>query len=528
MNTHSIDSVANKLDSLQAHVSAAKSAAQQASLTGAFSAVSGLDQLGARHGAVLVGGPGGALDSATIISDQIKWISENLRANRTVIAGQDMMNSIGLEKLGQKYQGDTDTHPLIPQPPQNYSMFSFAPAAVVPPHTVTELQAQFATTNVGAATTDKERWETISTSMQVVADGLKDIGTELTADNHGLPFDLAQQRMEELSQKASTLSQTSAYMATTIDGLLAAHQQGQAVANSMQAALTPVVEPAEKLATEKSMLSTWAPLFQSMTTPAVPAIRHLVQPLPSHLASQVKATLQVPPQVASDFKQRVAELPIAAQQAFNANLEKQLAPEATPATFENAQVVPHPQADASAVSTNTASAGPGITPGGTANLAALRSLLPTSGAMTAHAHPNLAGLTTATGGGIGAAAGILGAKHPGAGSGRPFGGMRTYYSSPTSAGAGRILGGTGFGGSTPAKLSPAQGGGLSSTARSSGGSAALGGRSGYGVLPASQTRKEEKDKATRKGLRTSQVEQKRNKAEVSGTPKEVLPAVIGF
>lgn len=97
----------------------------KANISGAYSPLIGLDQIGANHGIVLKGGAGSASTVLQSMTQQIGWLHDALRASHGALTGQEdhARRGIDIADEGGSVGGETVRFPTRPE--TAYEDFSF-------------------------------------------------------------------------------------------------------------------------------------------------------------------------------------------------------------------------------------------------------------------------------------------------------------------------------------------------------------------------------------------------------------------
>ncbi|QGU07940.1 hypothetical protein COCCU_10105 [Corynebacterium occultum] len=276
IDTGSIESSIAELEQLGDVAMNAASTAHQSTLNGSFSGVSGLDQLGSGHGAVITGGPGSAVDVLNSYAEQIQWLGEALKASYTALTGQNTYVGRGMDIAdeGGAVGADGVSFPQRPMP--RFENFSFTPPVVTPAMSIDQLAAEFSATNIGAAITAAATWKQLSTSVAQVAAGLHGVAGRLAAENSGDVITAAAEKISAVAAAGDTFAANSAVMTTSVQQLAAIKSQGAVQVNMARSALAAIVEPVEKMAAERAFLVAFPASFSPSVVTGVPPIRNLM------------------------------------------------------------------------------------------------------------------------------------------------------------------------------------------------------------------------------------------------------------
>ncbi|MGP6172688.1 hypothetical protein [Corynebacterium sp. A21] len=276
IDTASIEQSIQELNSLYNKALTTSGEAQQATLNGAFSGVSGLDQLGSGHGSIITGGPGSAGVILSSYAEQIEWLTQALQASYTALTGQNTYVSRGMDIAdeGGAVGADAVSFPQRPMP--RFENFSFIPPVVMPALSIDQLAMEFSATNIGASTAAAATWKNLSTSIAQVAAGLHGVAGRLAAGNSGDVIAAAVEKVSAVATAGDTFAMNAAVMTTSVQQLAAIKSQGAVQVNLARTALAAIVLPAERIAAEQAFLATFPASFSPSVVTGVPPIRNLM------------------------------------------------------------------------------------------------------------------------------------------------------------------------------------------------------------------------------------------------------------
>lgn len=276
LDTTSIEGSITELERLRHTAQDTASAAQQSTLNGSFSGVSGLDQLGSGHGAVLLGGPGSAGDVLNSYAEQIQWLGEALTASYLALTGQNSYVGRGMDIADEGGAAGTEGVSFPQRPRPRFENFSFTPPVVLPAMSIDQLAMEFSTTNIGASTQAAATWQQLSTSIAQVAAGLHAVAVRLVAENSGEVITAAAGKIAAVAAAGDTFAVNAAVMTTSVQQLAAIKSQGAVQVNLARSALATIVEPVEKIAAERAFLAAFPASFSPSVISGVPPIRNLM------------------------------------------------------------------------------------------------------------------------------------------------------------------------------------------------------------------------------------------------------------
>lgn len=276
IDTASIEQSIQELKSLYSEASNTARGAHRVTLNGAFSAVSGLDQLGGGHGAVITGGPGSAAIVLDSYAEQIDWLTEAMQASYTALTGQNTYVSRGMDIAdeGGAVGADAVTFPQRPMP--RFENFSFTLPVVMPALSIDQLSMEFSATNIGAATAAAATWKSLSTAIAQVAAGLHGVAGKLAGANSGDVISAAVEKISSVAAAGDTFAGNAAVMTASVQQLAAIKSQGAVQVNLARTALAAIVLPAERIAAEQAFLAAFPASFSPSVVTGVPPIRNLM------------------------------------------------------------------------------------------------------------------------------------------------------------------------------------------------------------------------------------------------------------
>lgn len=274
----SVNNISNTITLLLNRVTSAVGKASMTHMSGAFSAVPGLDQLGAGHGVILNGGLGSAATVLKSFAEQLAWIQQNLASNAAVFNHQDLANTIGLVTPFEA--GIAEEQVLIApnRPAPRFDPLNPVHAVVGPATSVDQLAAAFAATRLDQAELAAAAWMSMSTDLAGIADKLLGAAADLVGANEGLPFERASTKITEMAGKAANFAANAQAMHATTQGLLGAHATGAANVYAAQNVLH-AMPPKERIAAERTYLQSFPATFQPAISAVTPRILNLMDPM---------------------------------------------------------------------------------------------------------------------------------------------------------------------------------------------------------------------------------------------------------
>ena len=273
----SVDGVMAELDELMRKSNSIAHSAELDVLNGAYSTVSGLDQLGDGHGRVMHGGAGSAEAVLVSYSEQIQWLRDALKASVEALNSQDELFARGMDIAdtgGQVGEGAV-SFPVRPAP--RFDSFSFTSPVVRAPSSIDELCSDFSGTNSGAVSAAQSSWTTMSSTISEVSESLRRVAGELLDSNAGEVFEQASLRITEVAEAGSVFAGNAKEMSRSV-GTLNSIYTGHKMSVFMAAlSISMIKEPAERAAAESTFLGSFESAFQSDVRAGVPGIDNLMR-----------------------------------------------------------------------------------------------------------------------------------------------------------------------------------------------------------------------------------------------------------
>ncbi|RKW94558.1 hypothetical protein [Corynebacterium diphtheriae] len=250
--------------------------ATKTTLDGHYSSISGFDQLGASHGAVIKGGIGSAMKTMQQLTEQVNWLKEALNSSRLAFSSQNNFVSRGMDIAdeGGNVGGEEVVFPN--RPDVVYEDFSFPQPVVQKASSIDELAAAFASTNDSEVEEAVATWKSLSEMATETSQDLRNVAAEVGEHNHGAVFDKAVERIGEIAANAESFAANASTMANHVGLMSQLKTMRMSDVLSAQQALSKIEDPMERKVLEEEFLSRLQSAIQSDVGQSVPVIRNLV------------------------------------------------------------------------------------------------------------------------------------------------------------------------------------------------------------------------------------------------------------
>ncbi|AKK06491.1 hypothetical protein CMUST_10880 [Corynebacterium mustelae] len=245
-------------------------------LSGGFSSLSGLHELGLNHAQVIQGGAGSARDVLASFRDLVEWLGMNLRLNHVAFTGHDLALSRGLDTADSGGTFEHDIAEFASKPAASFADFPFLPPTPVPSVSLETLVAQLGATQSGQAAQAAADWQSMATYATSIATQLEGIASQLSAQNQGVAVLRATAGMKATAAKASYFAANATEMARSVGILSTIAPHFHTQASQALSALQTIANPAEKEAAEKAYLTAFHGIYSGALSQAVPVIRNLM------------------------------------------------------------------------------------------------------------------------------------------------------------------------------------------------------------------------------------------------------------
>lgn len=250
--------------------------ASRSALNASFSGVSGLDQLGGKHGGVINGGAGSAITVLQSYAEQVSWLSGALAASYEALTGQNAFVARGMDiadEGGAIGQGGA-SFPVRPRP--RFESFTFTPPVVLPATSMSQLSADFSATRIQDSVVAARMWHQMSADVADIAAQLQAVASDLGARNQGDVVEAAISRVSEVARAGETFAMNSQLMGSSVERLSVIKQQGAVTVNLAMAAIAAIPDPVARQAAESSFLASFPASYTPTVATGIPPIRNLM------------------------------------------------------------------------------------------------------------------------------------------------------------------------------------------------------------------------------------------------------------
>lgn len=276
INPQVLNQNVQNLDTVLGFASRGAGRAGRTTLDGHYSSISGFDQLGASHGAVIKGGIGSAMKTMQQLTEQVNWLKEALNSSRLAFSSQNNFVSRGMDIAdeGGNVGGEEVAFPN--RPDVVYEDFSFPQPVVQKASSIDELAAAFASTNDSEVEEAVATWKSLSEMATETSQNLRNVAAEVGEHNHGAVFDKAVERIGEIAANAESFAANASTMANHVGLMSQLKTMRMSDVLSAQQALSKIENPMERKVLEEELLSRLRSAIQSDVGQSVPVIRNLV------------------------------------------------------------------------------------------------------------------------------------------------------------------------------------------------------------------------------------------------------------
>lgn len=276
INKDLLDRLCQELKEITLVAGEIKSHLAKANISGAYSPLIGLDQIGANHGIVLKGGAGSASTVLQSMTQQIGWLHDALRASHGALIGQEdyARHGIDIADEGGSVGGETVRFPTRPE--TAYEDFSFSHPIVVQPATMDALVHGLAATQEQEVFFGMQSWSDMSRLALEVAMRLRKVATDLSEGNKGEVIDRAVERINEVAQTSEVFSGNAKVMAGEVSKLIGIKTMLWLEAATANSGIKAITDPAARVASERAALVHFQQKLQRIVDRSVPDIRNLM------------------------------------------------------------------------------------------------------------------------------------------------------------------------------------------------------------------------------------------------------------
>ncbi len=254
----------------------ASKATQQNTISGDYSSIIGIDQLGANHGSVLNGGVGSASEVLSSFSEQVNWLNEALQATNAALSDQNsyMARGMDIADEGGATGENSVVFPARPEP--RYQDFSFPVPLVMKVSSLAELNTALMSTKIGDASAAASQWRSLGEKLSEIAGKLREAASSIASNNRGEVFDRAVEKINEVASHGEAFAANAQVFAGTLNGMMARNAQLIGPVMSATGIVAAIQDPIEKKAVEEAYLMKFQATLQTHAEAAVPPITNLM------------------------------------------------------------------------------------------------------------------------------------------------------------------------------------------------------------------------------------------------------------
>ncbi|AGG67381.1 hypothetical protein [Corynebacterium callunae] len=277
INLSSVSSAIGKLVEQQQEAISASQLASRGNLLNSFSSVSGLDQLGSSHSAVITSGVGSSQVVLASYAEQIEWLRAALNASVDALSGQDELFARGMDiaDTGGRVAEESVLFPQRPTP--RFEPFVFNPPVVRPVGSIDRLSSQFSGTNSGAVLEAQGSWNSMASAISDVSASLTSIARQLQEENSGETFEQAAKNIAEVANAGATFAANARVMAASVGTLNRIYTGHRLQVMMAAASIRAIVDPIERAAAEQAFLASFHATFQTDVMSGMPPLNNLMQ-----------------------------------------------------------------------------------------------------------------------------------------------------------------------------------------------------------------------------------------------------------
>lgn len=253
----------------------------QGILSASYSQVSGLDQLGEYHGAVVDGGVGSAVVTLQKYAQQVSWLRDGLLATEQALTGQEQLVDRAVQISDQGGHVGEELSHFPARPDQSFEDFDFPIPAVTIPSSLSELSAAFSATDSGAAASTAQSWRSMADNAHQLAENIRLTAWDMDEINKAKAIEGAVQRALEIADAADVFSNNAQSMAASVDAMGQVAEVSAAHVAMAELAIAFIQDPAEQEAAEQAFLQEFmGATFPAAVASVVPPLRNLMKVAP--------------------------------------------------------------------------------------------------------------------------------------------------------------------------------------------------------------------------------------------------------
>lgn len=268
----------NEIEELASEANTLFADGEQGALSAAYSEVSGLDQMGASHGAVMQGGVGSAVQTLQKYAEQVAWLRDGLRATERSLTGQEGLASRALQ-IADEGGAVGEEMTLFPaRPDQTFADFDFPSPSVAIPSSLSELSAAFASTDGAAVAASAESWSSMAKNATMLAENIRMTAWDIAEVNKSDSINAAVDKALEVADAADVFATNAGLMSTSVTYMGQVADAGALHVAMAELAIAFIEDPAEREAAEQAFLQSFmGSEFPSAVESAMPVIRNLMK-----------------------------------------------------------------------------------------------------------------------------------------------------------------------------------------------------------------------------------------------------------
>lgn len=276
ISTDQVRAVIDSLGAIHELAEAAEKVAASSSLGPGYSQVSGLDQLGAQHGQVLVGSPGSAQETLHGYAEHLRWIGETLDVSLSAFISHNELLARAFDDFEHDYRNQTEEVHFPSRPAFEARRFDFPSPSVGTPTSLKALVADFASTDTAAQESAAQQWRELSRQADRITADLNRAHDALEEHNEGESFSAATSTIWRAAEVADALGRNTYLFSQALNRMGNAHRMGQEIAEEMLATVEEIEDPDDKRRLEEIYLAAFPATFSPMVHSAVPPMNNLM------------------------------------------------------------------------------------------------------------------------------------------------------------------------------------------------------------------------------------------------------------
>ncbi|AKK02713.1 hypothetical protein [Corynebacterium epidermidicanis] len=267
----------NEIDGISKSAIELQNVEVNGTISAAYSEVSGLDQMGSFHGAVVDGGVGSAVTTLQKYAQQVGWLRDGLLATEQVLLGQEDIvdRAVQIADLGGVVSGEAE---LFPQRPDVvFEDFDFPVPVVSIPSSLAELSSAFSSTDSSAVGTTAEVWRAMGKNASQLAESIRTTAWDMDEINKARAIERAVDHALDIADGADRFAVNAQVMASSVEAMGAVEQAGAFHVALAELALAFIEDPLERAEAERAFLDDFmGSTFPAAVESVVPTLRNLM------------------------------------------------------------------------------------------------------------------------------------------------------------------------------------------------------------------------------------------------------------